>query len=155
MVRVYDTEGPKTRAWVCEMSSSDRARLTPYNSRMTTRRLISSGGAYEPIVGYSRAVRVGDLIFVSGTVGDGGDAYEQTKSAIAKIEVALHEAGASLEDVVRTRMFVTAIGEQWQDVGRAHAEAFADVRPAATMVEVSALIAPEYLVEVEVDAYVG
>jgi enamine deaminase RidA (YjgF/YER057c/UK114 family) len=119
------------------------------------RRLISSGSAFEPIVGYSRAIRVGEFIFVSGTVGDGADAYEQTKSAIAKIETALHEAGASLEDVVRTRLYVTAIGEQWELVGRAHLEAFRDVRPTCSMVQVAALIRPEYLVEVEVDAFVG
>jgi enamine deaminase RidA (YjgF/YER057c/UK114 family) len=119
------------------------------------RRLIGSGSAYEPIVGYSRAVRVGDFIFVSGTVGDGADAYEQTKAAIAKIETALHEAGASLEDVVRTRMYVTGIESQWEDVGRAHHETFRDVRPATSMVEVAALIRPEYLVEIEADAFVG
>ena len=122
---------------------------------MKPRRLISSGSAYEPIVGYSRAVRIGEFVFVSGTVGDGGDAYEQTKSAIAKIETALHEAGASLEDVVRTRLFVTEIDQQWEDVARAHHESFGDVRPACSMVEVSALIRPDYLIEIEVDAYVG
>ncbi|MBV8489880.1 MAG: RidA family protein [Candidatus Eremiobacteraeota bacterium] len=122
---------------------------------MKPRRLIASGSAYEPIVGYSRAVRIGEFVFVSGTVGDGADAYEQTKSAIAKIEIALHEAGASLEDVVRTRLYVTAIAEQWEDVARAHLEAFRDVKPACSMLEAGALILPEYLVEIEVDAYVG
>lgn len=117
------------------------------------RRHISSGSVWESRVGYSRAVRVGNLIFVAGTTADGADAYEQTKAAIAKIEVALHEAGASLDDVVRTRMFVTNISD-WELVGKAHAEAFADVRPVATMVEVNRLISPELLVEVEVDAYV-
>ena len=121
---------------------------------MKSRRLIASGSVYEPQVGYSRAVRIGELIFVSGTVGEGADAYEQTKAAIAKIEMALHEAGATLDDVVRTRLFVTDIAD-WGLVGRAHAEAFSDVRPACTMVEVTRLIAPEYLVEVEADAYVG
>ena|SRR5579862_1016175 len=121
---------------------------------MKPRRLISSGSVWESRVGYSRAVRVGEHVWVSGTVGDGGDAYEQTKTAIAKIEVALHEAGAALDDVVRTRIFVRNIGD-WESVARAHLEAFRDVRPAATMVEVSRLIADEYLVEVEVDAYVG
>jgi enamine deaminase RidA (YjgF/YER057c/UK114 family) len=121
---------------------------------MKPRRLISSGSAYEPIVGYSRAVRVGEMIFVSGTVGDGADAYEQTKAAIAKIEMALQEAGASLDDVVRTRLFVTNIGE-WELIARAHAEAFRDIRPACSMIEISRLIAPEFLVELEADAYVG
>ena len=121
---------------------------------MKPRRLISSGSAYEPLVGYSRAVRIGELVFVSGTVGEGADAYEQTKSAIAKIECALHEAGASLADVVRTRIFVKDIAA-WESVARAHHESFHDVRPACTMVEVSKLIAPEYLVEVEADAHVG
>ena len=118
------------------------------------RRLISSGGVYETLVGYSRAVRVGDFIFVSGTCAEGDDAYEQAKAAIATIERALHEAGASLKDVVRTRIFVTDIAT-WESVARAHHESFHDVRPACTMVEVSKLIAPEYLVEIEADAYVG
>ncbi len=121
---------------------------------MKERRLISSGSAYEPKVGYSRAVRVGDSIFVAGTVGDGSDAYEQSKAAIAKIEVALHEAGASLDDVVRTRIFVTNIRD-WELVARAHVEAFGDVLPASSMLEVSRLIAPEYLVEIEADAVLG
>ncbi|HVA33800.1 MAG TPA: RidA family protein [Candidatus Baltobacteraceae bacterium] len=105
-------------------------------------------------MGYSRAVRVGEFVAVSGTVGEGADAYEQTKAAILKIEAALQEAGAALHDVVRTRIFVTNIGD-WESVGRAHAESFRKVLPACTMVEVSRLIAPEYLVEVEADAYVG
>jgi enamine deaminase RidA (YjgF/YER057c/UK114 family) len=117
------------------------------------RRLISSGSAYEGRVGYSRAVRVGDRIFVAGTVGDGSDAYEQTKSAIAKIEVALREAGAELDDVVRTRIFVTNI-DDWELVGKAHAEAFHDILPASSMLEVSRLIAPHYVVEIEADALV-
>jgi enamine deaminase RidA (YjgF/YER057c/UK114 family) len=121
---------------------------------MKPRRLISSGSAYEPRVGYSRAVRVGEMIFVSGTVGDGGDAYEQTKAAIAKIEVALREAGAELDDVVRTRLFVTNI-DDWELVAKAHLEAFGDIRPATSMLEISRLIAPEYLVEVEADVYIG
>lgn len=119
----------------------------------TTRRHISSGSAWEPQVGYSRAVRMGNFVFVSGTTCDGPDAYLQAKGAIARIEQALEEAGASLDDVVRTRMFVTNIAD-WQLVGKAHAEAFRDVMPAATMVEVSKLISPELLVEIEVDAFV-
>jgi enamine deaminase RidA (YjgF/YER057c/UK114 family) len=118
------------------------------------RRSIASGSPYEARVGYSRAVRAGDLVFVAGTVAEGSDAYQQAKAAIAKIESALRQAGASLRDVVRTRLFVTKI-EDWELVGRAHAEAFADIRPACTMVEVAALIAAEYLVEVEADAVVG
>lgn len=120
---------------------------------MKARRLIASGSAYEPIVGYSRAVRVGGAIFVSGTVGDGSDAYEQTKTILAKIEVALREAGAELDDVVRTRIFVTNI-DDWELVGKAHAEAFRDILPATSMLEISRLIAPQYLVEIEADALV-
>ncbi|MGC1380848.1 MAG: Rid family hydrolase [Candidatus Baltobacteraceae bacterium] len=118
------------------------------------RRAISSESPYEARVGYSRAVRVGNLVVVAGTVGEGSDAYQQTKAAIAKIEAALRQAGASLRDVVRTRIFVTEIAH-WELVGRAHAEAFGEIRPACSMVEVSALIAPEYVVEVEADAVVG
>jgi enamine deaminase RidA (YjgF/YER057c/UK114 family) len=120
----------------------------------TRRRHIASGSAWEPIVGYSRAVRIGDFVFVSGTTSDGPDAYLQAKGAIARIEQALEEAGASLDDVVRTRMYVTNI-DDWELVAKAHHEAFAEVRPAATMVEVTRLIAPELLVEIEVDAYIG
>src|SRR5215469_7937872 len=105
------------------------------------RRHISSGSVWESRVGYSRAVRAGHMVFVAGTTCDGDDAYVQAKGALAKIEQALEEAGASLDDVVRTRMFVTNI-ENWELVGRAHAEAFSDIMPAATMVEVSRLIAP-------------
>jgi enamine deaminase RidA (YjgF/YER057c/UK114 family) len=120
----------------------------------TRRRHIASGSAWEPIVGYSRAVRIGDFVFVSGTTCDGPDAYLQAKGAIARIEQALEEAGASLDDVVRTRMYVTNI-DDWEQVAKAHHEAFADVRPAATMVEVKRLIAPELLIEIEVDAFIG
>jgi enamine deaminase RidA (YjgF/YER057c/UK114 family) len=121
---------------------------------VTSRKNIASDSPYEPLVGYSRAVRVGDLICVSGTVGDGADAYEQSKAALAKIERALREAGASLRDVVRTRIFVTTIAD-WESIARAHHESFANVRPACSMVEVAKLISPKYLVEIEADAYVG
>lgn len=96
---------------------------------------------------------MGNFVFVSGTTCEGPDAYVQAKGAIAKIEQALEEAGSSLDDVVRTRMFVTNIAD-WELVGKAHAEAFRDILPAATMVEVSKLIASDLLVEIEVDAYV-
>jgi enamine deaminase RidA (YjgF/YER057c/UK114 family) len=118
------------------------------------RRTISSDSPYEPRVGYSRAVRAGDFVFVSGTVAVGSDAYEQAKASIAKIERALHDAGASLRDVVRTRIFVTNIAD-WELVARAHRERFGDVRPACSMVEVAKLITPEYVVEIEADACVG
>lgn len=120
---------------------------------MKARQLISSGGVYEPRFGYSRAVRIGNSIFVAGTVGDGRDAYEQSKAAILKIEIALHEAGARLEDVVRTRIFVTNI-DDWKLVAKAHSEAFRHILPASSMVEVSRLIAPQYVVEIEADAVI-
>ena len=119
-----------------------------------TRRNVSSGTEYEATVGYSRAVRTGPYVTVAGTTGAGDDVAAQARDALRRIEVALQDAGASLADVVRTRMFVTDIS-QWRDVGAVHAEVFGDIMPAATMVEVSALIAPEHLVEIEVDAYVG
>lgn len=129
---------------------------------MSQRRNISSGAPWEAKVGYSRAVRIGNMIAVAGTMAadESGaiqhpnDAYAQTIYAIRKIERALADAGATLADVVRTRMYVTDIAMQ-EAVGRAHAELFGAVMPAATMVEVSALAAPEALVEIEADAWVG
>jgi enamine deaminase RidA (YjgF/YER057c/UK114 family) len=119
-----------------------------------SRILISSGPDFESTVGYSRAVRIGPHIAVAGTTGPGpvDDVGAQTREALRRIEIALNEAGATLRDVIRTRIYVTDIS-RWAEVAAVHREVFGEVRPAATMVEVAALIAPELLVEVEADAY--
>ena len=131
---------------------------------MTERQRISSGSPYEPIVGFSRAVRVGDTVYVAGTVAWGdppeadklvgpGDVYAQAKQTIRNIEKALQQAGASLKDVVRTRIYLTDIS-RLNEAARAHGEAFGEIRPASTMVQVSALAEPEMLVEIEAIAVV-
>src|SRR5262249_49403035 len=120
---------------------------------------ISSGGKWEPIIGYSRAVRVGPFVFVSGCTAAApaglvgkGDAYAQRVQAIKTVEAALKQARATFKEVVRSRMYLTDIAHDWEKVGKAHGEVFGDVRPAATMVGVSKLIDPDMLVEIEVDA---
>ena len=128
---------------------------------MTERRRVSSNSPYEEVIGFSRAVRVGDTVYVSGTVAWGedgrfvgeGDVYAQAKQALRNVGKALQEAGASLSDVVRTRIYLTDI-DRWEEAARAHAEAFRDVKPAATIVEVSRLADPKMLVEIEAVAVV-
>ena len=129
---------------------------------MKDRRWISSGGKWEPIVGYSRAVKVGDRVFVAGTTATDAkgqivghqDPYAQTVQALKNIEWALGQAGAKLEHVVRTRMFVTDIS-RWEEYGRAHGDFFHTIRPASTMVEIRRLVDPAMMIEIEVDAVIA
>lgn len=121
---------------------------------MTQRRNVSSDSEFEAAVGYSRAVRVGPYVAISGTTAPGDTVAAQAREALRRIEVALVQAGASMADVVRTRMFVTDIS-RWRELAAVHSEVFGRIRPAATMAQVCALISPELLVEIEVDAYVS
>ena len=146
---------------ICDLNvyQGERRNFVTIPHQMTARRNFSSGATWEPIVGYSRAVRIGNTIEVSGTCAvdtDGhpyatGDAYQQTRRILEIIKNGVEQLGGRLEDVIRTRMYVTDIS-QWEAIGKAHGEVFGSIRPATTMIEVSKLISPEYLVEIEATA---
>lgn len=139
----------------------ERPLNNPSDKHVSERINFGSGAPWEPVVGYSRAVRVGAQVWVAGTTATGpdgklvgiGDAYAQTRQALANVAAALARAGARVEDVVRTRLFVTDM-TQWEAIGRAHGEVFSAIRPASTMVEVVRLIDPQMLVEIEADAVI-